>query len=338
MSKTYSKIIKFFLRRKLLTIFSLAFLFRLVLLPYGTHLSDMGLWHYWAEKMIAFGPERFYQEVSFCDYLPFYLYFLGGIELIWRFLNQFFDFSKDFLFKLPATLADFGTAYVIFLILKKRSKRLALWLTAGYLFNVAVFFNSSLWGQVDALGALLLLASIFFLLNNRFVSGGFLIGLSLTMKPIYFLVLPILGLLVWQKQKKKGNWWPKYKPIRNFSAAILTGVFLVTLPFSLKDPLGLLIERYQYAFSVYPYTSVNAFNFWALNNHWWQSDQIRFLGITYQHWGLLVVSLVLGLSFLVVWQKKGRKNIWLMMTAIFLVLFTFSTRVHERHLFTVCLF
>ncbi len=335
MSKTYSRITRFFLKRKLLTIFSLAFVFRLLLLPYGTHSSDMGLWHYWAEKIIAFGPGRFYQEVSFCDYLPFYLYFLGGIELIWRFLSHFFNFSKDLLFKLPATLADFGTAYLIFLILKKRSKKIALWLTAGYLFNAAVFFNSSLWGQVDALGALLFLTSIYFLLNNRFVSSGFLIGLSLTMKPIYFLVLPILGLIVWQKQKKKGDWWRKYKPVRNFGAAISTGVLLVTLPFSLKNPLGLLIERYQYAFSVYPYTSVNAFNFWAINNHWWQSDQVRFWEITYQHWGLLVISLVLGLSFLLIWQKRKREDIWLIMTTIFLVLFSFATRVHERHIFTV---
>jgi len=335
MSKICSKVIRLFFKKRLLILFLLAFVFRLVLLPYGTHVSDMGLWHYWAKKMVELGPGRFYQEVGFCDYLPFYLYFLGGLELIWRGISPYLNVSQEILFKLPATFADFATAYLIYLILKKKSKNIALWLTTFYLFNPAVFFNSGLWGQVDAIGGLLLLSSIYLLLKNRHVSSGFLIGLSLTMKPIYFLALPILGVILWQKRKRKGTWWQKHRPIRNYVAATAAGVLLVSLPFSLTNPFGLLFERYQVAIGVYPYTSVNAFNFWAVGNRWWQSDLTRFLGLTYQHWGLLVVGLAVGLGFILIWQSKKKLNIWLVMTTIFLVLFSFSTRTHERHIFTV---
>ncbi len=335
MSKIYSKVTKFFFNRRLIIIFLLAFAFRLILLPHGTHVSDMGLWHYWGAKMVELGPGRFYQEISFCDYLPFYLYFLGGLELIWRGLSQYFTVSKDVLFKIPATLADFATAYLIYLILKRKSKDVALWLSTFYLFNPAVFINSSMWGQVDAIGALMLLTSIYFLLNNRFILAGFLIGLSLTMKPIYFLALPVLGAVLWQKKKEKGSWWRKYRPVRNFSGATLAGALLISLPFSLTNPLGMLIERYQFAVSVYPYTSVNSFNFWAIGNRWWQSDLTRFWGLTYQYWGLLIVSLTVGLAFLLVWQSKKESNLWLALTTIFIVLFSFATRTHERHIFTV---
>ena len=167
MSKTYSRTIRLFSKRRLLIFFLLAFVFRLILLPYGTHPSDMGLWQYWAKKMVELGPGNFYQEIGFCDYLPFYLYFLGGIELIWRGLSRYVNFSQEIVFKLPATLADFATAYIIYLILKRKSKNIALWASILYLFNPAVFFNSSLWGQVDAVGALLLLASIYLLLKPQ---------------------------------------------------------------------------------------------------------------------------------------------------------------------------
>lgn len=295
----------------------------------------MGLWQYWAKKMVELGPRNFYQKIGFCDYLPFYLYFLGGIELIWRELSQYISFSQEILFKLPATLADFATAYIIYLILKRKSENIALWASTLYLFNPAVFFNSSLWGQVDAVGALLLLASIYLLLKNHFILSGFFIGLSLTMKPIYFLALPILGLILWQKKVRKKNWWQECRPLRNFSAAALAGILLVSLPFSLTNPFGMLIERYQLAFSVYPFTSVNSFNFWAIGNRWWQSDLTRFWGLTYQYWGSLVVFLVLGLGLLLLWQKKREENIWLVLTTVFLVMFSFSTRTHERHIFTV---
>ncbi len=155
------------------------------------------------------------------------------------------------------------------------------------------------------------------------------------MKPIYFLALPIFGFILWQRKGKKGNWWQQYKALRNYTAATLAGVFLVSLPFSLTDPLGMLIKRYYLAVSVYPYTSVNSFNFWAINNRWWQSDLSRFWGLTYQHWGLLIVGITLGLGLLLLWQKKKKENIWLILTTIFLVMFSFSTRTHERHIFTV---
>lgn len=326
---------RFFRKKLVLFFFLLAFIFRLFLLPHGTHVSDMGLWKHWGEKMVELGPRQFYQQVGWCDYLPFYLYFLGGIELIWRLISQYFNISKEILFKLPATLADFATAYLIYLILKKRSKRIAFWLSGFYLFNPAVFFNSSLWGQVDAVGALLLLASVYFLLENHFILSGFFIGLSLTMKPIYFLSLPILGVILWKQKKREKNWWQGCRPLRNFTGAALAGTLLVSLPFSLTSPIGMLIERYRIAFSVYPYTSVNSFNFWAIGNHWWQSDLVRFWGLTYQHWGLLMVSLVLGLGFFLVWQSKKKSALWLALVTLYLVLFSFSTRVHERHIFTV---
>lgn len=334
MFKVYSKITKFFQKGKLPIIFFLAFIFRLLLLPHGTHVSDMGLWHYWGAKMVALGPGQFYQKVGFCDYLPFYLYFLGGLELIWQALSPHFALAKDVLFKIPATLADFATAYLLYLILKKKSKEIALWLSVFYLFNPAVFINSSLWGQVDSIGALLLLATFFLLLKNRYIFAGFLMGFSLTMKPIYFLALPLAGVILWQKRPKETSWWLRYKSLRNYGAALFAGVILVSLPFSLTNPLGMLLKRYQLAVSVYPYTSVNSFNFWAIGNRWWQSDLVRF-GLTYQHWGLLIVSLTIGLTFWLVWQSKKESNLWLSLATIFLALFTFATRTHERHLFTV---
>lgn len=286
----------------------------------------MGLWRYWGEKMVEFGPRQFYQRVGWCDYLPLYPFFLGGIEFSWQFLNQFSPVSKEILHKIPASLADVATVYLLYLLGKRRSKKLAFLAAIAYAFNPAIFGNSSLWGQVDSLGAFLVLGATFFLLEDKPVLAGLFSGLSLVMKPLYLVILPFFLFLM-------------RKRLRKFIAALLAAMTVVVLPFSLFDPLGFLWERYRLALSQYPYTSVNAFNFWAIGNRWWQSDQTQFWGLTYQRWGLILFGLVYALVFFYLWQTRKRRRLdyplLLSLSTIFAALFVFPTRVHERHLFNV---
>ncbi|MCR4305745.1 MAG: hypothetical protein NUV73_01535, partial [Candidatus Daviesbacteria bacterium] len=59
--------------KKNLTIFLIilgGFLLRLLVSPYYTHTSDMGLWIFWAKEIDRIGFHNFFDIISWTDYLP----------------------------------------------------------------------------------------------------------------------------------------------------------------------------------------------------------------------------------------------------------------------------
>ena len=115
--------------------------------------------------------------------------------------------------------------------------------------NPAVFFNSSLWGQVDGIGALFVAASLYFLLGKRFIYSGIALGLALTFKPLFVVALPIFGLVLFFKSSKK-----HINIVFRYVLAVTITIWTVCFPFVLTKafaisglitaPFTLLYERY----------------------------------------------------------------------------------------------
>ncbi|HVY55440.1 MAG TPA: hypothetical protein VHC46_06755, partial [Thermodesulfobacteriota bacterium] len=140
------------------------------------------------------------------------------------------------------------------------------------------------------------------------------------------------------------------------SAALITAV-IVTLPFIwdkidsaeylITGPFDLIRERFNAAYGQYTASSLNAFNFWGVAAMW-ESDDTRFLGITYRTIGTLifgaVYALVAGMlvRFTASLRTKDLSDYgYYVFEAITLVLFTlylFVTRAHERHLLPTIVF
>ncbi len=289
----------------------------------------MGLWKYWASDIAKIGLHGFFTQESWTDYLPFYFYFLfilGKISIA-------FNITGDLLYKIPAILADLGTGVIIYLILDKLSTKKRLLLTSLYIFNPAVFANSAMWGQVDSLGGFLILISLYLFLKKRVILMGVFLAMSVLFKPLYLIALPIF-LLAQFKAK------PRQLP--NFISSLAISTFLITLPFStnILDTPQLMFDRYTASLNQYHYASVNAFNFWAAVGKNWTADETLFLGVPYHLWGLLLFgSFFLLLLLNLLFEKFNEKNVMTIMAATialsFMCIFTFPTRVHERHLFTI---
>lgn len=316
----------------------LGLILRVLLFTYWTHPSDMGLWIYWGGEISRVGFNGFFDQVTWTDYLPFYFYILWTVEKVSQFLPQL---PIEYLHKIPSSLADIATSFFIYKILKKKDKRLGLFGGFLYAFNPAIIFNSALWGQVDGIGALFLISSIYFWLAKKRFLTGVILGVAVSFKPLFVFAVPIF-LLANLKIRK-----PKFLPQVKFLVGGLLSSWLVALPFVLSKsipstlglvylPFQLLFARYQVSVNQYPYTSVNAFNFWAIGDRWWQSDVQTFLGLSYQHWGGLLVLLALGVGSTAVFRLKQKKEALfaLIFTTLFLALFVFATRAHERHMLT----
>jgi dolichyl-phosphate-mannose-protein mannosyltransferase len=318
-----------------------AFVFRIFLFPFWTHSSDMSLWVYWSHDIEKIGFDGFFDQVSWTDYLPFYFYILF---LLAKLQLVFPQVPTDILYKLPSTIADLITAFYIYKILKNKGEKVGIWGAALYAFNPAVFFNSSLWGQVDGIGGLLLTALLYYFSERKFIVAGVFLAIALTFKPVFIVVLPVLGMLmIFDKEKVKS--------ILRFCISTLFTIWIINFPFVLTrtislniiSPFELLVSRYQASLNQYPYTSVNAFNFWSIGERWWQPDQNLFLGLALQTWGHLLVILFLvctTLYTLKFWLKSNTRDgstkyLSIAFFVIFLSLYTFATRAHERHMFTI---
>lgn len=312
----------------LLIILTLAFLIRLLVSPFYTHASDMGLWKFWAKEIETFGFNGFFRLVSWTDYLPFYFYILFGLQKITLLVGP-----TDLVFKMPAILADLATGFLIFKLSASQPLKIRFALMSLYLFNPAVFANSAMWGQVDGVGAFLMVLALFLFLKKRVLILGVILAAACLFKPIYLFAMPVF--IAYQL---KINLAQTIKLLLSF----IVSIFMLTLPFTMNlwQVPSLIINRYLAALEQYPYASVNAFNFWGLLGLNWQPDNLTYLYLSRHDWGLIIFGLIyltILMKILLVNSKNPTlsfSNLNLSLLLIFFGLFTFATRAHERHLLT----
>ena len=123
--------------------------------------------------------------------------------------------------KLPAILGDMLAALLLWR-LSARSTRPWLW-PAVYLLNPVTVMLSAYHGNIDPLMAAAMLWALTLRWNDRPITSGFALGLSILMKPTALLALPPLALpLTWRGVR--------------FGAAALLTVAAICVPFILIDP------------------------------------------------------------------------------------------------------
>lgn len=287
---------------------------RIGLAFWGTYQLDHNTFIAWGRKLSEVGYSQFY-STGWSDYLPGYLYalkFLAGIE-------QSFLIPTELLFKLPAIIADIVVAAIIYGAVKQNHKeKYALLASAVFLFNPAVFANSTLWGQVDILSSLFSLGSVVFLGN---ISSPIMLAIGGSIKPQAAMTLPILLALMLR------NKW-RVEKILTYVLTVALVFALIFLPFNGQGNLFLFIyDRIMVTLNQYPYGSVNAFNFWGLWG-FWKSDLEGI--ITHKTIGNSIVIFFSIISFIKVYKDESKKYIAL--AFLFFVNFMFLTRMHERHL------
>lgn len=316
MKKLFSK----FLNKKhkidfsIILIFFSAFVLRLFLSNFGTLQLDHGTFVSWSNLLVQNGFKNFY--LGWSDYLPGYLYvlsILGKINLIPTF--------QVILFKLPAILADLGTGYLIYKIASKlKTKKIGVALSMFYIFNPAIFANSSLWGQVDSLTAFFSLLAVYLASINKKIFSAIVLAIGTLIKPQAAFILPAALYLIFQKK------W-KIKEIIFYIISGLSVFVLAFIPFNNTSNLfKFILERLSISAGQYPYGSINAFSFWGLFG-FWKPDNITF-------WIGAGISILIISIFLYLLRKKENLE-YIISSMSLLFTFLFLTRMHERHLLPI---
>ncbi len=325
---------------------------RLILAIWGGFQGDLDIFRAWSQRLIDLGIDNFYEPGYFADYPPGYLYVLWFLGKLSSLLGS--DSPSNYLLKLPGIVSDVGLAYVAMQIAAhatppswRNRDAVKAGVAAAVLFNPAFLFVSVIWGQVDSLTAALVLAGLLLIATGRRslireAGGVAVLTLAFGSKPQAVFLLPVAALLLsWRYAGA-----PDRPPLRTGAlrlgglALLGAGVLiLLGLPFGL-GPLD-LVRFYQSASGTYPYTSVWAFNLWALGG-FWQADvgaeAVTIFGIPAFYAGLTVVGIGTIVILARLWRALQRgehetRAALLAGAAVSLLTFAISTRMHERYLF-----
>ncbi len=292
----------------ILFIWLLAIAIRLYGITTPPQYYDMATFQAWGAHMLAVGPTRFYDN-TWSDYLPLPLYAFAPILAAADYLHLPFGV----VFKTVMSLLEL---ILIFCVLRAWPLKRKIIPLAFLALSPALIGDTAFWGQVDTIPALLTTLSFLTL-------SPVLFGLAVAIKPIMILTAPILWILA----IRKGRWW---------QFPLISGLtFLVTgLPMAGLATLQLLWERTVEQAGTYPFTTINAWNLWSLVPPGsWPPDNQTILGISPYFFGL-TLFLLLTFRTMRAWKrtKWDPKYGFRVAATILIVFYTFTTRMHERHL------
>ncbi len=311
--------------RSIYTVLIISFLVRFLLSPLRGHPIDTGTFSAWWDAAATHGIFRFYESTSFCDYPPLNVYLFWSFGSIAKILsiswsNPFFPY----LLKMPQNLFDLLAAYLIYRVVKTDvDDRWALISAGVYAFNPATIFNSSVWGQVDAIYTFFILLSLVLVLRDMPELSFISLTLGVLLKPQAVALLPVVAFVTLKRER-----------IRLFTSTAISILLalIVAFPFSHGNPVGFLYDLYTSTYGGYPYNSVNAYNLWAIMGLW-KTDSQTFLGMSLHAWGLAMFGALVAYVILLLNSKMDDSTI---VYSAFLLLFGFfmlPTRIHERYLF-----
>ncbi|MDO8573214.1 MAG: glycosyltransferase family 39 protein [Candidatus Daviesbacteria bacterium] len=311
----------------LLILFLFGLIIRLLLIPLPGFKFDIDAWSAWAIRLSNFDFCHFYNKEFFSDYTPGYLYILSFLGFLKNLLilpdNIFY-----FLLKMPAIISELIIGLLIYKEIRKYiSKKWVILAFVLILFNPALIFNSSIWGQIDSVLTLLLLITIILLKRNSFIFCSIFFGLALLVKPQAIALIPVFILFLIKN--------PKFSNLLKITIPGFLIIFILSFPFFPNQTLINLFQHVLNTANEYSSTSVNAYNLWGIVG-FWISDSQLWNNLSYQAWGYILLAgywIILGYLFL-----KNRLSLFAVAALATMGFFFLPTRVHERYLYPAIIF
>lgn len=319
-----------------------SFLIRLVAsVMYAGHSTDMNCFYAWSKMMAEGGYGSFYTSDVFTDYPPGYVYILS---ILGFFLNIFkttgpSDVASIIVLKMPAMLADLAIGYIIYKIAKGKFGEKASLLCAGlYIFNPAVFINSTIWGQVDSVYTLCVVFMCYQLTKKKYNSAIMVFAIGALLKPQTVIFTPVLlfvcveaSFIEYKENKAVFAFHKKtFTHILLWSIIGIATMLLLMLPFGINE----VFQQYMDTLASYEYATVNGYNLWMLLGKNWVSQTETLFGIQYATIGTIIIYLTVIFSGVIYFKSKREESrIFITGAFINIFMFLFAVRMHERYMY-----
>ena len=212
----------------------LRFMIAYVLLPGSGFPNDLGAFQAWGNDIARHGPIGFYDRQSFIDYPPIYLLLLGLVSLPT-------GGNMGELVKFIPMLADLGLAAMVWVMARDLgvNGRRAFIVALIVLINPVTWFNSSIWGQADSVGAIFLLIGLREIQKDRRETAAVFAVLAALTKLQLGILGFVVGFVILRRSllPKTGERQPE-RILSSLGAGLLTAA-LACLPFTGLDFGGL---------------------------------------------------------------------------------------------------
>jgi Gpi18-like mannosyltransferase len=321
-----------------------------VMFPRQGFAPDLAFFASWATTITRTGPAQFYAAAPGADYPPGYLYVLWALATL-------AGANLETLLKLPAVAAD---AAVALLLLRAGRRwfdaRAGAVAAALYLFVPVTWYDSALWGQADAVGALFVVAALVFLVEDRAELAVAATALAIVVKPQEAIALLVVVPVLVRRHALLG-----ISPVRLVTSALAGAATLVLalLPSDIDRyaapgvaavpvigslaGLGGLVQANAERYHV---LTANAYNLWALvgpeplasvigrgGGAWIRDDIAVSGGVRAVTLGAVLFAVLAGVVVIGLLVRDGTLPILLAFTLVALGFYALPTRVHERYLF-----
>lgn len=282
---------------------------------------DVNCFSSWGSTIVRVGPARFYQEVSFCDYTPGYLYVLWFNDAVLRHVSRWIaglfgaSVTTIFAHKVVPILSDVAMAYLLYRFARKRLDRQQAGVL-GLLFalNPAMALNSAGWAQIDSVLCLGLMLVAWLAMERNWAAVLPVYVLSALVKPQALMLGPLglLAIVVSVVQDWQSGHHEKFqKTVRSLliGFGISAGVAaVIVIPFCIhQESWTWLFDLYGKTLSSYPYATVNTANLYYLLDANWVSIVFE---STWQGMATFAVIAAVWSGWLAFRQRKMRLG-WL---------------------------
>lgn len=323
------------LRWQIVLVLGGALLIRVVLAlaVYG-YPNDVACWLGWADQAVSSHLFQVYNDASFLDYPPGYLYVLYVLGWINRLPMP--EVLRVLVVKLPAIAADFLTAWIILRIARDKQHPMeGLLLGALYLCNPLVLLDSAAWGQIDSVLTLLIVLALYQAYRGKPVRAALIYGLGLLLKPQMLLFAPIMFFMLLVEMRRSPSWGKALALAGKTLGAGALAFILPALPFWIASGQpSWLFDLYFNTMGSYAYGSVNACNLPALLGGNWRADSEKILFLSYKTWGILAISAsCLYVGYRYVLRDKSHKKLFFYAALLLCAIFTLGHQMHERYMF-----
>lgn len=305
---------------------------------------------YWFATWLRAGAEHgaaYVGQHVWCDYPPLYLYLLQALGWLWHAWSGLpwpddGTAMSQILLKLPASIGTIVTGLVLArLALASAGVSMAAVVGLAYALNPALVFNGAVWGQVDALLALLALAAVLYTAQGRIAVGFAWLAAALLFKQQAIVVVPVLVVAAYHAGGASGL-------LAAARGALLAGL-VVLAPYYAAGTTESLITTLLTVTDRYPFVSMNAHNVWWLvfGPSSLATSDLTSVGqglLTYRAVGLIGFGMATGMILWRLWHRLSQDRSDRLVALAeacalqFLAFYLLPTQMHERYVLPALVF
>ncbi len=326
-----------------------ALLVRLPLLPLHAYRwtggTDTSEYKSWMQALHEHGLLNIFR-VSNADYIG-YQWVLWILTLIWAPIgNSYSDTAPGLhlLIKAPPLLFEAGLVIAVYVATRAlleqtprragsspgEPSRLPLIAAAIIAFHPASLYDAAVWGQIDALTALVILVAVLLIYRRMPLAAGFVWGVGFVMKPQPIVVAPLLAVLVFDR----GDW----RSLLRLSGGGLAAGLLVTMPWILHGDLRRIGGIYKALVNEdLGRLSGNSWNFWWLfdvgRNARPGDRLLEGVPVTYRMAGTALTGAGIALGLVYAWARPSLERALVAAAYSAFVFYMVSTSSHDRYLY-----